>query len=56
MSEGFLGRWSRRKQAGRAGQEKQRQQALAMERMVNELKAGQLPAEFAPLLPQLLYK
>ena len=40
-------------QAALAGQEKKRQQALAMERMVNELKAGQLPAEFAPLLAQL---
>ncbi|WP_131112125.1 ribonuclease catalytic domain-containing protein [Sulfuricystis thermophila] len=43
-------------QAALAGLEKKRQQALAIERMVEELKAGQLPAEFAPLLPELLYK
>lgn len=43
-------------QAALAGLEKKRQQALAIERMVEALKAGQLPAEFAPLLPELLYK
>jgi exoribonuclease-2 len=42
--------------AALAGQEKKRQQALAAERMVGELKAGALPAEFAPLLRELLYK
>ena len=42
-------------QAALAGLEKKRQQALAIERMVEELKAGQLPAEFSPLLDQLLY-
>lgn len=43
-------------QAALAGLEKKRQQALAIERMVAELKAGTLPAEFPPLLTQLLYK
>jgi exoribonuclease-2 len=43
-------------QAALAGQEKKRQQALAIERMVTELKAGTLPAELAAILPQLLYK
>ncbi|OIR06714.1 exoribonuclease 2 [mine drainage metagenome] len=43
-------------QAALAGLEKKRQQALAIERMVEALKAGQLPAEFPPLLGQLLYK
>lgn len=43
-------------QAALAGLEKKRQQALAIERMVEALKARQLPAEFAPLLGQLLYK
>jgi exoribonuclease-2 len=43
-------------QAALAGQEKKRQQALAIERMAQELAAGQLPAEFPPLLAQLLYK
>jgi exoribonuclease-2 len=43
-------------QAALAGLEKKRQQALAIERMVEELKAGRLPAEFPPLLVQLLYK
>ncbi|MBA3902409.1 MAG: ribonuclease II [Rhodocyclaceae bacterium] len=42
--------------AALAGLEKKRQQALAIERMAGELKAGQLPAEFPPLLRQLLYK
>ena len=35
-------------QAALAGLEKKRQQALAIERMANELKAGTLPAEFPP--------
>ncbi|NWG30190.1 MAG: RNB domain-containing ribonuclease [Rhodocyclaceae bacterium] len=43
-------------QAALAGLEKKRQQALAIERMAEELKAGQLPAEFKPWLPELLYK
>jgi exoribonuclease-2 len=43
-------------QAALAGLEKKRQQALAIERMAAALKAGRLPAEFPPLLAQLLYK
>jgi exoribonuclease-2 len=43
-------------QAALAGQEKKRQQALAIERMAAELKASQLPTEFLPQLAQLLYK
>jgi exoribonuclease-2 len=43
-------------QAALAGLEKKRQQAAAIERMVEELKTGHLPAEFAPILPQLVYK
>jgi exoribonuclease-2 len=43
-------------QAALAGQEKKRLQALAIERMAAELVAGQLPAEFPPLLAQLLYQ
>ncbi|MBI5792833.1 MAG: RNB domain-containing ribonuclease [Rhodocyclales bacterium] len=43
-------------QAALAGLEKKRQQAAAIERMVAELTAGRLPAEFAPILPQLIYK
>jgi exoribonuclease-2 len=43
-------------QAALAGLEKKRQQAAAIERMVEELTHGQLPAEFAPMLPQLIYK
>jgi exoribonuclease-2 len=43
-------------QAALAGLEKKRQQAAAIERMVEELKAGHLPAEFVPILPQLIYK
>ncbi len=39
-----------------AGMEKKRQQALAIERMVEELKAGTLPSELQPLLRELLYK
>jgi exoribonuclease-2 len=42
--------------AALAGLEKKRQQALAVERMTGELKQFRLPAEFQPLLPQLLYK
>ncbi len=42
--------------AALAGQEKKRQQVLAIERMVTELAAGRLPAEFGPLLAELLYK
>jgi exoribonuclease-2 len=43
-------------QAALAGLEKKRQQALAIERMVEELKAGRLPEAFPPLLASLLYK
>jgi exoribonuclease-2 len=43
-------------QAALAGLEKKRQQALAVERMVAELQAGQLPAEYPAMLDQLLYK
>lgn len=43
-------------QAALAGLEKKRQQALAIERMAEELKAGRLPTEFHPLVDQLLYK
>ena len=43
-------------QAALAGLEKKRQQALAIERMAGELGAGMLPAEFPPLLRDLLYK
>ncbi len=43
-------------QAALIGLEKKRQQALAIERMSEELQAGQLPAEFPPLLRHLLYK
>ncbi len=42
--------------AALAGLEKKRQQALAIERMVGQLKAFTLPPEFVPLLDQLLYK
>ncbi|MDK9723900.1 MAG: RNB domain-containing ribonuclease [Sterolibacteriaceae bacterium MAG5] len=42
--------------AALAGLEKKRQQALAIERMATELKAGTLPAELKPLLAELLYK
>ena len=42
--------------AALAGLEKKRQQALAVERMVGELKSFVLPAELQPLLDQLLYK
>jgi exoribonuclease-2 len=43
-------------QAALAGLEKKRLQAAAIERMVEELKNGQLPDEFRPLLAQLIYK
>ena len=43
-------------QAALAGLEKKRQQAAAIERMVEELKGGHLPLEFASILPQLIYK
>ncbi len=43
-------------QAALAGLEKKRQQALAIEHMAEELKAGRLPPEFPPQLAQLLYK
>ncbi len=43
-------------QAALTGLEKKRQQAAAIERMVEELKRGHLPVEFAPILPQLIYK
>ena len=43
-------------QAALAGLEKKRQQAVAIERMVEELKGGSLPPEFVPMLPQLIYK
>lgn len=42
--------------AALAGLEKKRQQALAIERMAGELRAGTLPPEFPQLLDQLLYK
>jgi exoribonuclease-2 len=42
--------------AALAGLEKKRQQALAVERMIDELTAFQLPPEFAPLVEQLLYR
>lgn len=41
--------------AALAGLEKKRQQALAIERMVGQLKDFTLPPEFLPLLDQLLY-
>lgn len=43
-------------QAALAGLEKKRVQALAIARMVEALKEGRLPAEFPPLLGELLYK
>ena len=42
--------------AALAGLEKKRQQALAIERMANELTAFTLPPEFPPLLDMLLYQ
>ncbi|MCF8198047.1 MAG: RNB domain-containing ribonuclease [Sulfuritalea sp.] len=43
-------------QAALAGLEKKRLQAAAIARMVEELARSQLPAEFGPLLAQLIYK
>lgn len=43
-------------QAAKAGLEKKRQQAAAIERMAAELAAGRLPEECRAVLPQLLYK
>ena len=43
-------------QAALAGLEKKRLQAAAIERMAGELGNGVLPAEFKPILPQLIYK
>jgi exoribonuclease-2 len=43
-------------QAALAGAEKKRQQALVIERMTEELKAGILPVEFGAILPQILYQ
>ncbi|WP_291993691.1 RNB domain-containing ribonuclease [Candidatus Accumulibacter sp. ACC003] len=43
-------------QAALAGLEKKRQQALTIARMIGELKASSLPAEFRPIIAQLLYK
>lgn len=43
-------------QAALAGLEKKKLQAEAVERMSGDLLAGRLPAEFPPLLQQLLYK
>lgn len=42
--------------AALAGQEKKRLQQEAVDRMKTELIAGQLPAEFGAIVPQLLYK
>lgn len=42
--------------AALAGLEKKRQQALAIERMTDELAAFSLPPEFPPLLDGLLYR
>ena len=43
-------------QAALAGLERKKQQAAAIERMAEELRQGRLPAEFVPILPQLIYK
>lgn len=43
-------------QAALAGLERKKQQAAAIERMAEELRQGRLPAEFAPILAQLIYK
>ncbi len=43
-------------QAALAGAEKKRLQQESIARMKNELLAGALPAEFVPMLPQLLYR
>lgn len=42
--------------AALAGLEKKRQQTLAVERMIGQLKNFTLPPEYAPMLGQLLYK
>jgi len=43
-------------QAALAGLEKKRVQAAAVERMTAELVGGELPAEFKPILTQLIYQ
>lgn len=43
-------------QAALAGLEKKKLQTQAIERMTGELLAGRMPAEFPPMLLQLLYK
>ena len=43
-------------QAALAGAEKKRVQQESIARMKDELLAGNLPAEFVPMLPQLLYR
>ena len=43
-------------QAALAGQEKKRQQAEAVVRMRDSLLAGELPAEFEPMLDQIMYR
>ncbi|MDX9838327.1 MAG: RNB domain-containing ribonuclease, partial [Azoarcus sp.] len=43
-------------QAALAGLEKKRLQALAIDKMRDELVEGRLPAEFDGLLPQILYR
>ncbi len=43
-------------QAALAGMEKKRLQALAIDKMRDELVEGRLPAEFDGLLPQILYR
>jgi exoribonuclease II len=42
--------------AAQAGIERKKQQALVQDAYVEELKAGKLPAAFAPLVHQLLFK
>jgi len=42
--------------AALAGAEKKRQQALAIERMANELASGTLPVELAPVIDDLLHR
>jgi exoribonuclease II len=42
--------------AALSGLEKKRLQALAIERMADELATGKLPPEFAPMLQDLLYR
>tara|TARA_R110001583_G_scaffold195503_3_gene374500 strand:- start:14751 stop:16649 length:1899 start_codon:yes stop_codon:yes gene_type:complete len=43
-------------QAALAGMEKKRLQALAIDKMRDELVEGRLPAEFEGMLPQILYR